>query len=177
MRRGAGSQPGLTLLEVVVAIAMLAGMATVVLGAVSLIENAAARERHRVNAAEVAHRVIVQIIDDHKWIDNQPNHRVAQGEHWYQFDHRIDVLTRERGLDGAESTRRTAKSAAEADVEERLRSQIHQVTVTVYLENEDGRRSPVPYARLTRIYNPVMGEGERGIKYVMDLFQKEFGGL
>jgi hypothetical protein len=156
---------------------MLAGMATIVLSTVSLIENAAVRERHRVNGAEVAHRVIVQMIDDHKFIEKQPVQRVQQGDHFYQFDYREDVLTREQGLEGDEGRRRSAKSAADADVEERLRSQIHQITVTVYLEDEDGVRALEPCARLTRIYNPVLGEGERGIRYVMDLFTKQFGGL
>ncbi len=177
MRRGAGAQPGLTLLEVVVAVAMLAGMATVVLGAVSLIENAATRDRHRLNATEVAHRVIVQLIDDHTWIDRQAVRRVQQGEHFYLFDHRVDVLYREQGVDGADSNRRRSQLASETGVEARLKSQIHQITVTVYLEEQDGGRSLDPYATLTRIYNPVMGEGERGIRYVMDLFEEEFGGL
>jgi prepilin-type N-terminal cleavage/methylation domain-containing protein len=176
MRRGAGAHPGLTLLEVVVALAMVAGMATIVLSTVSLIENAAARERHRVNGVEVAHRTILQLIDNHKFLDGQPQ-RVEQDGQFYQFDYRVDVLTREDGLGGEKSTRRRATAAADSNVEDRLRAQIHQITVIVYLEDDRGARALEPCARLTRIYNPVLGEGERGIQYVMDLFTKQFGGL
>lgn len=181
MQRARTIQPGLTILEVVVAVAMLAGLAAMILGAVSLMENAAVRDRHRLNAMEVAHRVIIQLIDDHTWVDRQPAHRVQQGDYYYDFDYRVDVLYHETGIDEqgkqTSSNKRLTKLASDSTVEERLKAQIHEITVTVYLELPDGSRSLQPYATLHRIYNPIMGEGERGIRYVMDMFQKQFGGL
>jgi hypothetical protein len=181
MSRTRTNQPGLTILEVVIAVAMLAGMASVILGAVSLMENSIVRDRHRLNAMEVAHRVVVQLIDDHTWVDRQPARRVQQGDYYYDFDYRVDVLYHEKGLDeeGKEipSNRRATKLASESSVEERLKAQIHEITVTVYLERPDGSRSPQAYATLHRLYNPVMGEGERGIRWVMDLFQQQYGNL
>ena len=181
MRRTRTNQSGLTILEVVVAVAMLAGMASIILGAVSLMENVVVRDRHRLNATEVAHRVIVQLIDDHTWVDRQPARRVKQGDYYYDFDYRVDVLYQEKGLDEAgndtPSNRRSTRVASESSVEERLKAQIHEISVTVYLELPDGSRSARPAATLHRIYNPVTGEGERGIRWVMDLFQKQYGGL
>lgn len=179
MQRAHANQPGLTILEVVVAVAMLAGMAGIILGSVALMENAALRDRHRLNAMEVAHRIVAQLIDDHTSVDRQP-HRVQQGDYYYAFDYRLDVLTDETGLeDDAEGpkNRRKTQLASESSVEERLKSQIHEITVTVYLERPDGARDPKPYATLHRLYNPIMGDGERGIRYVMDMFKEQFGGL
>lgn len=181
MRRARRTRTGLTFIEVVVSVALLAGMASVVLGAVTLMENAAAREIHRLNAMEVAHRVIVQIIDDHKWIKRNKHLPVEMNGHLYVFTHREDVLSREEGLDEAEgadrSNRRTSRPAAEASLDERLKAQIHEVTITVYLERADGSRSEQPYAELTRVYNPIMGEGNRGVEWFTDLLQEQYEDL
>src|SRR5690606_193583 len=59
-----GVRDGLTLLEVVVATAMLATLGVAVMGAISFMQYYNQQSRYRLDGMEVAHRLVTQYIDD-----------------------------------------------------------------------------------------------------------------
>jgi hypothetical protein len=167
----------MTFVEVIVSIGLVAGMATVVLGGVGLMENAARRDRHRLEAMEVAHRVILQMVDDPRWLDNQVP-RVEHGGSYYTFQvQRAIMIDEEDALgEGVDRSRLSTLSLEDASMNQIVASQVLQVTVWVYLERPDGSVPERPMARLTRVYNPVMGAGNRGIEWMMRLLEQDMGG-
>jgi len=171
---------GLTFVEVIVSLGIVAGASVLVFGTIGFLENVAAYNRDRLNGTEVAHRVILQWIDDFKFLRGQVR-QVELGGRMYQFDVWEEVLTNEIG-DGAgpgrsaASQRRASVRAENASIDDRMAAQIHQITVEVFAVRADGTRSPTPVATLVRSYNPMMGLGNRGFKYMVDLLEQSQGG-
>ncbi len=169
----------MTFVEVIVSIGLVAGMASVVLGAVGLMENAARRDRHRLEALEVAHRVILQMVDDPAWLEGQVP-RVEHSGSYYVFEVRRDIMVDEEdalGVSGEENrSRMSSMSFDDASLNQVVASQVLQVTVRVFLERADGSVGERPLAELTRVYNPVMGAGNRGIEWMMKLLERDLGG-
>jgi len=164
---------------VIVSLAIVAGGVAIAFGAIGFMENIATHDRHRLNGTEIAHRVILQYIDDFKSLRSQV-HRVPMGGSMYQFEITENVLLTESGdgvarSGGKASQRRKSVSAKNASVEERFAAQIHQITVDVYLEHPDGTRSARPVATLVRSYNPVMGLGTRGMTYWIEMLNESQG--
>lgn len=173
------SRAGLTFVEVIVSLGIVAGGAALVFGALGFMSNVIAHDRNRLNGTEVAHRVVLMYIDDFKQLRGQV-HRVEQGGTMYQFDVWEEVLASESGVDPraartSASQRRKSIKAEQASVEERLSAQIHQITVHVYAEMPDGSRSARPVATLVRSYNPIMGLGARGLSYFAELYKQSTG--
>lgn len=148
---------GLTLLEVIAATALLAGLASIVLGAISYMEGATTRERHRLQGMEVAHRIIAQYIDNPSLLpdDSKP---IQQAESFYFYRLQEDVLVQEQGAEG-EIRRRTAKRKQDLSVEEALPAMLNRLTVRIFLDDptnpvvEAGR----PLVELVRVFNPITG--------------------
>ncbi len=157
MRRGR-AHAGLTFLEVVISLAMLAGVTSVILGAVGFIENAAVRDRMRLDATEVAHRVVIQYIDDPSWLKNQPK-RYIYNERPYVFKYEEQYL-----LDGEEGVAASAETTE--DFDDIVASAMRVVTVTVWLEGEGGVVEPEPLAVLSRTY--WLGRDERTMSALME---------
>lgn len=158
---------GLTFVEVLLASALLTGLAAIVFGAVNLWSAAAEREVRRAEAMEVAHRVILQYIDDFKWIRGQEPVVMLNGR-FYHFELLTEDLAEESIDDNR--TRRRAVERGSLTASERMQSQLVQLTVTVYAEDADGFVDPTPDAMLRRIYNPVLGAGGmRGFQYTLDV--------
>jgi len=172
------SRAGLTFVEVIVCVGIVAGAAVLVFGSIGFLENVAQHNRDRLNGTEVAHRVILQYIDDFKSLRDQV-HRVEQGGAFYQFDVWEEVLVSESGVDDADerspSQRRHAVRAETVSIDDRMKAQIHQITVEVFAELPDKSRSARPVATLVRSYNPMLGLGGRGMKYVIDLMEQQYG--
>jgi len=176
--RGGAGRRGMTFIEVVVSVGLLAGLASIVLGAVALIENASLRDRYRLDAMEVAHRVVLQMVDDPRWLDGAVK-RVEQNGTFYHFEVERDVMVNEDATAGAPDETRTARrrsrSFEDADLNQVIASQVLQVRVTVFRELDDGSITPDPIVELLRVYNPVTGSGRRGIEYMMwAMEQKNF---
>ncbi len=152
--RPASTQRGLTFIEVVVATAVLAGLATMVLGTLSFMETASLRQKHRLNAAEVAHRVIAQFLDDP---DKLPDKSlpIQQGEHLYRFILREEILVTEEG-DARGLRRGAGRIANDLPAEEQLRNILARVTVQVYLDDPSAPiDTSAPMADLVRIYGTL----------------------
>lgn len=155
-----GARRGLTLLEVVAATALLAGLASIVLGAIGYMETSAARERHRLQAMEVAHRIVAQYIDNPKLLPDE-SLPIQQGESYYRYAIQEDVLVQEQGAEGA-IRKRTAKRKQDLSVEEALPQMLNRITIRVFLDDPS---SPVldasrPAAELVRIFDPIQGRPE-----------------
>jgi hypothetical protein len=172
------ARAGLTFVEVIVSVGIVAGAAVLAFGTIGFLEKVASHNIDRVNGAEVAHRVILQWIDDFQWLRNQ-DHRVEMGGRFYQFDVWEEVLAAESaevaGTARRASQRRTSVRADTVTADERFQAQIHQITVQVFAELPDRSRAPVPVARLVRSYNPMMGLGGRGMDYMLKTLEESWG--
>ena len=172
------ARAGLTFVEVIVCVGIVAGAAGLVFGTVGFLERVALHNRDRLNGTEVAHRVILQWIDDSESLRSQV-HRVEYDGRMYQFDVWEEVLLEESGLEAGSSHRSSQRrSSVKADsvaVEDRLNAQIHQIFVQVFLQLPDGSRSALPVATLVRSYNPMMGLGGRGMAYMLKRLEESWG--
>ncbi len=146
-------KPGLTFLEVVISLAMLATLATSILGAVSFMETASARGRFRLDATEVAHRLITQYIDNQALMppDNLP---IQQGDRLYRWTLREEILAREDGPGSL--ARRSGRVASQMTAMEQIPEMLNRLTVQVYLDDpSDPLSLSRPIAHLDRIYSPI----------------------
>lgn len=175
-RLGRVRRRGLTFVEVIISVGVVAGAATLVLGTIGFLERVATHNRDRLNGMEVAHRVILTCMDDFKSMRGQV-HRVEYDGRMYAFDVWEELLTSEDGVEANNSVsqRRSSRKVEEVSLQDRLQSQIHQITVVVYVEDAHGRRSERPVAWLVRSYNPFMSPGDRGIQYGVELMQEALG--
>lgn len=167
---------GLTFIEVIVAAALLAGLASVVMGAVSFMETAAARERHRLNAMEVAHRIIAQYLDNPDILPDS-SLPIQQGDTLYKFTLREEVMVQDEGADQA-LRRRTGKLKSQLSPQDQLPALLNRLTVQVFLADAG---SPVidstrPVIELVRMYNPMVGDEDvilRNLLKLVDQVQRE----
>lgn len=158
--RALQSRRGLTLLEVIAATALLAGLASIVLGAVSFMEASTARQRHKLQAMEVAHRIVAQYIDNPKLLPDE-SLPIQQGESFYHYRIQEDVLVQEQEA-GSKIRRATAQRKSNLSVEEALPQMLNRIIISVYLDDPE---NPVidptkPAAELVRIFDPIQGRPE-----------------
>lgn len=158
--RRRAARPGLTLIEVVAATALLTGLATIVLGAVSFMEAASARERHQLQAMEVAHRIVAQYIDNPKLLPDE-SLPIQQGESYYRYAIQEDVLMQEQEA-GSKIRRATSKQKSNLSIEEALPQMLNRIIIRVFVDEPE---NPVlnasrPVAELTRIFDPIQGRPE-----------------
>jgi prepilin-type N-terminal cleavage/methylation domain-containing protein len=144
---------GMTFIEVIAAIALLALVSTFVLSGLSFIESASARDRYRLAATEVAHRVILQYMDDPTLLE--PSKPYQYGDTNYRWILRHEYLADESNDKQASTSRKSARVAEGASFDDFVKNQIHQVTVAVFLWDDDEAlvSNSEPLGQLTRIYN------------------------
>ncbi len=160
VRRGA---QGLTFIEVVVSVAMLALISAALMGSLSFMETAAARERHRLHATEVAHRVIAQYLDNSEEPVIKENLPIQQGDSVYRWTLEEEVLVQEDT--GAKNLgRRVGKAVGTLTAEEQLPAMLNRITVRVWLADETPHLDTVePMAEMVRIFNPISGRPEEEV--------------
>ena len=173
---------GLTFIEVVIATAMLVLLTSIVVGAITFMDNAAARLRYRADGMEVAHRIIVQHIDDEDLVPPR-NKLIQHGTSYYRFTLDEEVIDQSEG-ESKGLRRATARRMNEMMGEDALRQMLNRVTVTVYLDDPENPaiNTRVPVAQLTRLYNPVAGSRDQdaSLRYIMkfvEQIQREQGGV
>lgn len=152
---------GLTFLEIVVSIATLAMVASVIIGTISFFKNATMFERHRLNATEVANRVILTKLDQPKWRPGAMDRRYTLNGFRYAFNMQVDLF--ELGQEEA-----TLRSLDEADLNARI-SHMEQITVTVTLDEPDSNMSGTPLVTLVRVRDPRKMDPTRMLEWVNDL--------
>lgn len=169
--RNRPSHAGLTLLEVVVATAMLAILASAVLGAMTFMESYHAHNRHRLDATEVAHRLITQYIDNQELMPPE-NLPIQQGDSLYRWTKREEVLVSDDGESGLR--RRVGRSASELSAMAQIPEMLNRLTISVYL---DDPLRPInaagPTAQLVRIYSPILsGDEHEVLKRIIKLVER-----
>ncbi len=165
------SHAGLTLLEVVVATAMLAILASAVLGAMTFMESYHAYSRHRLEATEVAHRLVTQYIDNQDLMPPE-NLPIQQGDSLYRWTMREEILVRDDDDTGLR--RRVGRSASDLSAMAQIPEMLNRLTVAVYLDNPlDPSYAAVPTAQLVRIYSPIFsGDEEEVLKRIIKLVER-----
>lgn len=142
---------GISFLEVVFAAALLATAAATIASSFDLIDNIAIRNRHRLNGHELAHRLILQFMDDPESLPPS-DLPLPMGHHTYRYLLNEQLLVQDEGGEGV-SVRQGVHSNQIGGFVGRAQARITMVTVQVFVE-EDGRRAGAPIAELTRIYDP-----------------------
>ncbi len=168
-RRAPALRSGVTLLEVVLA-GLLLGLATsTITSAFGVIQTLSERGRRRLEAAEIAHRAILQYLDDPTRID-------AQGrEVWNMGKGKYRILIYEQSLsrtEGDQVSIRKATASAGIDLNTLLRNRLLMVTVEVF-EDVGGQRAPAPVEVLSRITDPLGYSDDEGAqeKHIENLFK------
>ncbi len=140
---------GMTLLEVVLAIAALGLVAASATTTMSYLYGAQVREQRRLAASEMAHRIILMHLDDPTKMPSGPQ-PYAKDFYRYELEVAPVRLTPKPHVASALADRRSS-SPVSID-------RLEQVTVRVWLSEESGgsRRftSDVPYMVLVRLMDP-----------------------
>jgi prepilin-type N-terminal cleavage/methylation domain-containing protein len=154
---------GLTFIESICAIAMLALVAAAVFGAFNSILAAQSRQAHRLGAMELANRLILQYLDDS---DTMPNSAlpILYGDEKYRWElHEIPVQLVPARPDIAEDRANSGSSAVSVN-------RMMAINVTVWLSEESGGTAAFdaayPSATLTRLMDPIALRNPDTTKYL-----------
>ncbi len=163
MRTRPTSRTGLTLLEVVLASALLGMMAAVILGTISAIWGWQGRQQESLGAAEVANRLMLTYLDDSTEMPPS-NLPVAYGPYRFHWEmKRTPVKIR----DPEDLPPDVASKRAEKTVRSGL-DRIEFVTVKVWLSEETGGtlnlEEGTPHALLERLVDPLAFRNPDSIK-------------
>lgn len=152
--------PGLTLLEVVLAVVILGLVAAAISGAISTVEAMNARSRQMVAAYELAHRLILTWLDDQKRMPAQTL-PLDYGPYTFMWDMQED------------SVRMVINEAQKANsgASPQALSRFKLVSINVYMSEGDPRQ---PYkgpllASLNRLYDPAAPRNPESMKNLNDL--------
>lgn len=173
------SRRALTFIEVMVATALLASLASIVIGTVTFMDSSVARQRYRLDAMEVAHRLVAQYLDDDQLLPPQ-NLPIQQGNAFYRYVMKEEVVMQD-DTDGTGLRKGRIKRQDEVSAQEALPQMLNRVTIAVYLDDPANPfvETREPLAVLSRMYNPVAGRDEDAmLRYLMkqvERFQREQG--
>gem|GEM_PF-2440898 len=144
---------GVTFLEVALAIMLLAGVAASVTASYAQLRRSSLIEQEKLNAMEVAHRVIVGYMNDPATVPD-PSDFIEQGTGRYRALVSESVLVEESGSDNSYSVRKPIP-INNATENERVGAGLIMVTVRVYPYDTAG---PLPrdtmVAELSRMFDP-----------------------
>ena len=162
---------GITFIEVVMAVALLAVGSGMLLGAVGFTNRAEQLDTHRLNANEVAHRILIDHLQTFSKFTNKQQRRFELNGFMYAFDFELFILT--RSDDGQGVSRRSRQSAIGASKDEVLRSRLHQASVKVWLDEPSISLSGKPLVIMSRIYDPLSGDEDQVILFLKELLAPE----
>lgn len=164
---------GLTFIEVVVALAMLSVFATLVLGSIGFVTSLTERGESRLQAMELAHRVVVQYLDD-KDLVPAPDQFVWQGNTQYRVEIEESILQQESTtIEGLSEG--TTLDVQDVDLQQRVQS-MHKLTIAVFLwEPRTAFEANVPVVELTRHYYPFLQDEDWVRNWLLDLIAERTG--
>lgn len=147
-------RPGLSLLEVVFAMALLGVVAMAVMSAISYVQNSQVREQRTLAANELANRLLLMYIDD-------PNSPWNEGETitWttgekYRWEMIRSSITLQAAVEPATDSQASA-SRSPINVNDR----VHLVRARVWLDADSGGTPDfslsTPHAELSRLMDPM----------------------
>lgn len=149
------ARPGVTFIEVALAVALLASLAGVITTAYDSIGRLAAREQDSLDATEVAHRLILNYLLDPKSLPKE-GERIPYGDNTF-FRHKlIEEMLIEQDSDEENVAIRKATLERDATQNQRFGAGLKRITVKIYhLPNSGYANVNKPLASLTRVYSPV----------------------
>lgn len=165
---------GLTLIEVVVATVTLVLASAAVFGGVTFIASMAARDRSRLGALEVAHRVILQHMEDATVLAGQPLRSEMSGSYYCYVMEEMLIKAEEPGRQAAPGTpvTYTAVPLHEAEGTDRIGKPLNLLTVRVYADDDaTGPANKPVLAELSRVYNWLSQDGDT----LLDKLKQRFG--
>ncbi len=143
---------GMTLLEALLAVVILGAATTIAVGGMGAIQRLQEVEQHRLNATEVAHRLLLNHMIDPSSLPSVER-PIAQGAGVYRYEIEESIVESEER--GDRRSRRRARPMSEATGNQRLQAGLVQVTISVY--RDAGGRPDLArgaLAELSRIYDP-----------------------
>ena len=158
---------GLTFIEVVVSLAMLSVFASLVLGSIGYLSRMTERSTDRLQAMELAHRVVVQYLDDQNLVP-EPDQYIWQGDTRYRVEIEEKVLQQESTtVEGL--SQGTSLDIGDVNLQQRVQS-MHELSVSVYRwEPRTPREANVPVVQLTRHYYPFLQDEDWARNWLLDL--------
>jgi hypothetical protein len=149
-RRAPAARRGVTFLEVVFSAVILAIAAGAISGGFALIERLSLRDDARLAGYEVAHRLILQFMDDPESLP--PDHLpLDMGRFRFRYTLGKEALVEDAvGETGVE--RREGRNVNTLDMSDRLRNRLLLLRVQVNWEHDNGAVDEV--ASLSRIFDP-----------------------
>ena len=138
-----------TLLEVILSLVMLTGVATSIMSAIAYVERADARDRRRLAAHEVANRIVLQWLNDEKQVPD-PQLPIAYGDrHQVFFELSITPVT---------MVLNDRQASSETQLQGLDRYRVVAVRVFDAMDIEQASQSPVKGEELAvvwRMYDPA----------------------
>lgn len=153
-----GHRPALTLLEVVIALVTLVIAASAILGGVSFAASLSVRDQKRLEGVEVAHRVILQQIEDPEILKGQLKRAEINGR-YYAFTLDEEVVRTGDAPTGAAGSkvRYNATRLAETQGDDRIKP-LNRLTVRVFEDDDNtGPGGKPAIAELSRYYSWIGG--------------------
>jgi len=150
------SRRGMTFIEVILATAILGSIAVTVIASITLAQKKSALDQERLNATELAHRLLLTYI--HVGPNALPPQDApqAQGAGWYTYTIYEEIL--EEDVNEREDISiRIPKAYGVVTANDRLSSGIVYLTVRVFpAPNQEGLQlnPDFPLSTLSRIYDP-----------------------
>lgn len=146
----------MTFIEVILATAILGSIAVTVIASITLAQKKSALDQERLNATELAHRLLLTYIHVGPNALPPQNEPQAQGAGWYTYALSEQIL--EEDVDEREDiSTRIPKPYGIVSANDRLSSGIVYLTVKVFpAPNQEGLQlnPDYPLATLSRIYDP-----------------------
>jgi len=145
---------GVTFLEVVLSAALFAGVAATTLGAYAAIQRWSAIQEERLNATEVAHRLVLIYTLDGP--DKLPDERdpIEQGRGLYRFRLIESSLTEETGTEENISIR-SATPMRTISSDRRIQAGLVMATIEVYPDPSTAMTDPdQTLASVSRVFDP-----------------------
>jgi prepilin-type N-terminal cleavage/methylation domain-containing protein len=141
---------GLTLIETVVAVALLATLSSVIVVGISMVMGQQIRQQQRLAAAEISNRLILQYLDDPDTLPDS-NLSIAYGNERYRWKMNLAPVNLV-----------SSRADVGSELEERSRltlDRLNALTITVWLGEESGgsfQYAPAsPFFAITRVIDPV----------------------
>ncbi len=183
---GPRARAGVTFLESVLGVVLLALVTTSLASAVSFMQRSHARLERRLGAAELANRLILQFIDDRESLPS-PSLPLEYGENLYRWsldEQRVRFVTRTPAQGTSAAPDAGIGSGASLD-------RVQMLVIRVWLAPESGGSMAydpqIPGVVITRLVDPLafsnpdslqsLLEQPDGIERLMNLFNQSGGGL
>jgi len=164
---------GFTFLEIVLSAAMLSLSAAALIGALDSARRISQQQKHRLDAVEVAHRLILNYLLDPESLPRD-GQRIEQGRHEYRHVLHEEILVEDEDASDQALAVRRARPQRDTGRNARLASGLKRITIEVYHYRKLRPSDDRPLVTLSRIYNPLIGDEDVLIRQVQDLMGQQF---